>query len=125
MVAAVRQRRAPALGLSESAIQIAVMHHLTLRARPGALAWHTPNGGARSKAEAGRFKAEGVVAGMPDINILFNGRFFGLELKALRGRVSPEQRAIHERITACGGTVAVAFGLDAAVAQLEAWEVLR
>ncbi len=119
-----RQRgRAPAL--SESAIQIAVMHHLRLRSKPGVLAWHVPNGGSRSKAEAGRFKAEGVVPGIPDVNILFEGRFYGLELKALGGRVAPEQRAIHDAMTAAGGTVAVAFGLDAAVAQLEAWGVLR
>lgn len=31
------------------------------------LCWHTPNGGGRSKAEAGILKAMGVVAGMPDL----------------------------------------------------------
>ena len=31
------------------------------------LVWHTPNGGGRSKAEAGILKAMGVVAGMPDL----------------------------------------------------------
>jgi hypothetical protein len=111
--------------LTESAIQIAVMHHLTLRGKPDVLAWHVPNGGSRSKAEAGRFKAEGVVPGIPDICILFRGQFFGLELKAERGRVSPAQRVMADRLAAAGGTVAVAVGLDAAIAQLEAWGILR
>ena len=31
------------------------------------LMFHVPNGGGRSKAEAGRFKMEGVKAGVPDI----------------------------------------------------------
>lgn len=33
------------------------------------LVWHTPNGGGRSKAEAGILKAMGVLAGMPDLLI--------------------------------------------------------
>ena len=31
------------------------------------LMFHIPNGGKRSKAEAGRFRAEGVKSGVPDI----------------------------------------------------------
>lgn len=34
------------------------------------LVWHTPNGGGRSKAEAGILKAMGVLAGMPDLFVL-------------------------------------------------------
>jgi len=119
------QRRPPGPRLSESQIQIAVMEHLRLRALPGVVAWHVPNGGSRSKAEAGRFKAEGVVPGIPDINILWAGHFYGLELKAEKGRVSPAQQDMHEQMTAAGATVAVAYGLDAAIRQLEAWGVLR
>ena len=110
--------------MTESAIQIAVMQHLRLRARD-AVAFHVPNGGARSKAAAGRFKAEGVEPGAPDVCIVFRGQFYGLELKAARGRVSPAQRVMHERLRAAGGHVAVAYGLDAALAQLEAWGLLR
>lgn len=34
------------------------------------LVWHTPNGGGRSKAEAGILKAMGVLAGMPDLFVM-------------------------------------------------------
>lgn len=120
-----RRRRVVAPRMSESAIQMAVMQHLRLRALPGVVAWHVPNGGSRTAAEAGRFKAEGVVPGIPDINILWAGHFYGLELKADKGRLSPAQRDMHEKLQSAGATVAVAYGLDAAIAQLEAWGVLR
>lgn len=63
--------------------------------------YHVPNGGGRSKAEAGRLKAQGVVAGVLDLSLdVARGGYFGLriELKATRdelGRkpeVSPDQR---------------------------------
>jgi hypothetical protein len=44
-----------------------VISHLNMRAMPGAFYFHCPNGGKRSKAEGGIFKALGVRAGMPDL----------------------------------------------------------
>lgn len=61
-----------------------------------ALMYHTPNGGHRSKSEAGRFKAEGVKSGVPDIFLpVARGGYHGLyiELKRQRGgKVSDTQR---------------------------------
>ena len=61
------------------------------------LVWftHIPNGGARSKAAAGKLKAEGVRKGAPDyIMPVRSGQHVGLaiELKALGGRVESHQR---------------------------------
>lgn len=61
------------------------------------LAWlhAVPNGGHRSKAAAGRLKAEGVRAGVPDLFLdVARGDWHGLriELKAEGGRVTREQR---------------------------------
>lgn len=53
-----------------------------------------PNGGGRSKREAGRLKAEGVRKGVPDIFCAIpQGSFHGLyiEMKSEDGRVSEEQ----------------------------------
>ena len=55
-----------------------------------------PNGGGRSKAEAGRLKAEGVKPGVSDLSLpVPAGKHVGLymELKKAGGRVSPEQTA--------------------------------
>ena len=59
------------------------------------LLYHVPNGGSRHKAEAGRLRAEGVKAGVPDLYLpVARGQYHGLyiELKRQRGgRISEEQ----------------------------------
>lgn len=59
------------------------------------LLYHVPNGGSRHKAEAGRLRAEGVKAGVPDLCLpVARGQYHGLyiELKRQRGgRISEEQ----------------------------------
>ena len=60
------------------------------------LLYHIPNGGRRGKAEAGRFKNEGVKSGVPDICLpVARGGFHGLyiEMKRQKGsRTSGEQK---------------------------------
>jgi hypothetical protein len=59
------------------------------------LLYHIPNGGYRSKAEAGRFKAEGVKSGVPDVCLpVARGGFHGLYIELKRrkgGKVTHEQ----------------------------------
>ena len=109
----------------EEDVQRAVFAHLAARRCPGTFAFHVPNGGARSPAEAAILKGLGVVAGVPDIVAICNGRVFGLELKADQGRLSAAQTATHEAMRAAGATVATCLGLDEALARLEAWGLLR
>lgn len=82
------------------------------------LMYHIPNGGGRSKAEAGRFKAMGVKAGVPDIFLpCARGGWHGLyiELKRLRGgSVSPAQKQWIELLKEQGYRCIVCKGMDAA-----------
>lgn len=55
-----------------------------------------PNGGLRNKIEAQKFKATGVVAGIPDMILLNKGKMIGIELKTLVGVVSDKQKKVHE-----------------------------
>ena len=109
----------------EEQIQAAVVLHLTVRAVSGAVWWHTPNGGFRNAAEAGRFKALGVKAGVPDILALRAGRLYALELKAPGGRLSDAQHDMLAALKAAGAETAVAWGLDDALEVLERWGVIR
>lgn len=118
-----RPWRGPAM--SEAMIQRAVCQHLTLRKRPGVAWFAVPNGGSRDRREAARMKGEGVKAGAPDLVIVADGRFLGLELKTEAGRLSSQQHQIHGEIKLAGGEVAVAFGLDEALKQLDAWGVTK
>lgn len=82
------------------------------------LLYHVPNGGSRNKAEAGRFKAEGVKAGVPDLCLpVPRGGFHGLyiELKRLRGsKTSEEQTAWIQELAKQGYCVALCKGWEAA-----------
>lgn len=118
-----RQGRGPLP--SEEQIHRAVADALARAAAPGVVWWHTPNGEARGKAAAGRLKAMGTQAGLPDLFLLHAGRLYGLELKTGRGHVSPAQKDRLDRLAAAGATVAVAYGLDAALVQIKAWGMLR
>jgi hypothetical protein len=109
----------------EEQIHKAVISHLAARSEPGAFWWHTPNGGKRHVAEAVKFKALGVVAGVPDILILKGGRLYALELKAPGGRLSPAQRLVGPRMEDCGAIISVAKSIDEALVTLEYWGILK
>ncbi|MDO9441820.1 MAG: VRR-NUC domain-containing protein [Beijerinckiaceae bacterium] len=100
--------------------------HIKPRLVAGAVAFAIPNGGHRAKREAGKIKAEGGAAGVPDIFVLHARQSYFLEMKKAKGgRVSPEQRDMMARLVGAGAQCAVAAGLEAAVKQLEAWCLLR
>lgn len=77
---------------SEEAIQVEVATYLD-RILPKDWRWyHCPNGGHRLKSVAGKLKAQGVKAGVPDCTILRpNGAPIYVELKAFGGVLSPAQ----------------------------------
>lgn len=82
------------------------------------LLFHVPNGGSRHKAEAGRLRAEGVKAGVPDICLpVPRGKCHGLfiELKRQRGgRIAPEQTSWLEELMKQGYSVAICKGWQSA-----------
>ena len=85
--------------------------------------FHVPNGGERGKAEAARFKAEGVKPGVPDIFLpIPRGPYHGLfiELKRQKGgRVSAEQRIWLEALLTQGYMATVCYGWKDAAATIE------
>lgn len=109
----------------EQAIQRCVFAHLAARPARGTFAFHPANGGMRSPIEAAILRSLGVVAGVPDIIAIRDGQAFALELKAAAGRLSAAQTATQDALRAAGAVVATSTGLDEALAQLEAWGLLR
>lgn len=86
------------------------------------LMYHIPNGGTRSKSEAGRFRAEGVKAGVPDICLpVARGGKHGMyiEMKRRRGgRLSQEQAAWLEALKKEGYAAVVCRGWEEAAKAL-------
>jgi hypothetical protein len=118
-------RRQPIPELDEQEIQRAIVEHLSWRAHPDTFCFHVPLGGYRRPTEAAILKSIGTIAGIPDLVCIFEGRCYALELKTERGRVTEVQRVTHERLRRASAEVAVAFGLDHALATLERWRILR
>ena len=87
------------------------------------LLFHIPNGGSRGKAEAGRFRAMGVKAGVPDLCLpIAKAGYHGLyiELKRTKGgRVSPEQTGWLDDLRKRGYVAAVCKGWEDAARVIE------
>ena len=109
----------------EAAIQRTVIDHVRWRHFPGCFWFHVPNGGHRRPVEAAILQSLGASAGVPDLIFVHDAQVFALELKARGRQPTPTQLATMNAMRAAGATVAVAHGVDEAIAQLEAWGLLR
>lgn len=94
---------------SEDDIQIEVARWLDHRLPKDWRWYHPPNGGWRKKSTAGRLKAMGVKAGIPDCVILRpNGSPIYIELKSFGGVLSPAQKDFRDWCNATRQTYIVA-----------------
>lgn len=76
---------------------------------------HVPNGGKRTKAQAGRLKAMGVKSGVIDVLLPRRHRGWAglaIELKSAKGRTTPDQDAWLEAFAEDGYVTGVARTLD-------------
>lgn len=110
---------------AEAQIQRAIVQHIKARGVPGLVWFHVPNGGSRNKTEAAIFKAMGTRAGVSDLIFFHRSKFFCLELKAPGGRASEAQMNFLSEADAAGAYTAMPTGLDAALATLEAWGLIK
>jgi hypothetical protein len=118
--------------IEQQEIQKPAVQHLKVRGVRGLVYWHTPNGaflgGKRNRKnisiQGSILKGMGVRAGVSDLILVHASKVYALELKAPGGVTSAEQDKFLEDMAAAGATVAVAVGLDAAIATLESWGLL-
>lgn len=117
----------------EDKIQAAVVAHLKQRGVLGLVFFHVPNssklGGKRTKdgipLAAIRGKKLGVRAGVSDLILVHGGKIYALELKTNKGKPSESQLQFISDLTAQGAECFVAQGLDAALAVLKRWGLIR
>ena len=77
---------------------------------PGQTLFAIPNGGKRGPATAARLRAEGVMAGVPDLFWL--EAHCWIELKTPKGRLAPNQREFLGRAEASGYRTTVGYGFE-------------
>lgn len=110
---------------SEAEEQAAVIQYCDLRHIP---VFHIPNGGSRNKAEAARFKAQGVRPGVPDLFVpVPKGGYAGLfiEMKTPQGRVSEAQKRWLSRLKQNGYCTRVCRSFDEARRTIDFYMKLR
>lgn len=119
-----KARRAP--GASEFEVHCLLADTIRLSLTPGWTWWHTPNGGFRSTAEAGKFKRMGVRAGVADFLLVGPGGIIhALELKVPGQKPSEAQLLFLEEINRAGGKALWVVGFAEAIATLKAWGAVR
>tara|TARA_R100000541_G_scaffold15256_4_gene24683 strand:- start:483 stop:860 length:378 start_codon:yes stop_codon:yes gene_type:complete len=110
----------------EHDIQKAICEYLDIRK---VCYWAVPNGGNRSKREAGRLKAEGVKPGVPDITVINDGMYYGLEVKkpstsTPKGYLSKAQKDRIQQIEEVGGgTVKVVYSVADVILTFAEWQL--
>lgn len=98
----------------EHQTQVACVNWFRVR-YPGRLIHAIPNGGARNIVTAARLKAEGVVAGMPDLFVPepskgYHGLF--VEMKVKGGRLQHAQKDMIDKLEERGYKCAVCWSSD-------------
>ena len=99
----------------EDRLQTMVVKLLEHTAKPGLFWFHCPNGGKMSPQRGAYLKAMGVVAGVPDLVMCWQGRFIGIELKAGKNKQSDNQLAADLAIRMSGGMYRVCTGYEETV----------
>ena len=101
---------------SEHDEQVAVIQWFRL-CYPKLILFAIPNGGVRHIGTAIKLKAEGALAGVPDLFLMAaNKTHHGLfiEMKAAKGKVSEQQKYFIEQAKAQGYEACVCYGFEQA-----------
>src|SRR5574343_1179476 len=80
--------------------------------KPNLLWFHVPNGGKRNAIEGAKFKAMGVLAGVADILIFKDCKFYAIELKAGKGSQSDAQQDFMNNWIKEGGEYELCRSID-------------
>jgi len=109
----------------EQDIQKAIVRFIRLQ-YPNAIVYAIPNGGNRGKTMNGILKGMGVMAGAPDLCVLWKvGRVGFLEVKSMKGRLAVSQKLFASRCEQLGIPCACVKSVTEAQEVLKSWDVGR
>ncbi len=95
----------------ESLIQQSIVQYFNLKHSEGIIAM-IPNGGARNPKTGAKLKKEGLLAGIPDLIVILQGKVIFVEVKTSVGRLSTSQKEIHKKMSGLGFEVVVVRSLE-------------
>jgi len=112
----------------EGPIHRAILDLLDLVLPGDAIYHHSPNeldmAGPEAARQVAKARKMGTRAGWVDIEIVWQGRFYGVEVKAPGGRVSSSQAETHADLRRAGAAVAVVSSVSEAEAVLKSWGLI-
>jgi len=108
----------------ERSLQIKVASTIDDRIKAGCIWTAFPAGGG-GKIRGVFLKRMGLKRGWADLQFIFAGNFFAIELKAGSGRLSREQRHVQSAIREQGFFYESARSVDEVVSLLETWGLLK
>jgi Holliday junction resolvase len=99
----------------EKDVQRAILDYLTLRG-----IFHYRNNSGAMMSDGGHFVRFGAV-GSPDIVVVDDGIYIGVEVKGTNGKQSENQIAFQEELERAGGVYILAHSLDEFIKRFNSW----
>jgi len=79
---------------------------------PNELIFSVPNGGKRNVVTASILKAEGALAGVPDLFIALEGKPLFIEMKYGKGKLTDSQKLVRDKLIGKGYYVETCYSFD-------------
>lgn len=108
---------------TEAQLHADVVKYLKQALPANAVFHHSPNEGKRGWIAQKSLKTYGTRAGWPDIEIIWGGRFYGIELKSKSGRVEETQMSVMKDITSAGAAWIVCRSKEEVELALNGWGI--
>ena len=83
--------------------------------------WTSFPAGGGGRVRGAMLKKSGLVAGWPDLQIIKDGIYHGIEVKTDKGKVSDVQKDMHKNIIKSGGKVAICRSINEVEQTLYDW----
>jgi len=112
----------------EGPLHRSILHLLEMVLPPDAIYHHSPNeldmAGPEAARQVAKARKLGTKPGWLDIEIIWQGRAYFLEIKNPNGRLSDAQRELHPKLIRAGAAVAVVRSVTEAEATLKSWGLI-
>lgn len=116
---AAKTRREP-----EFLLQVSIIDALKKILSASVLFTAFPAGGG-GRVRGAKLKRAGLNPGWPDIQFIARGKYYGMEVKTPKGRLSPAQRSLHQRLAENGCDVVVVRSVEEAMDAVNGWKLTR